>query len=128
MSPEKAAMSKISQIEISFPLGVELTNDDQRALIAIASRICDRYEAENPSRVMWPFGVGQKMLADPVKLSDDEPIPFDDNCFQITCSERENYDWLCAKCGHKQGDHKECIVNPPAGACDFEPKPKPESK
>jgi len=85
-------MSKITGIEISFPVGVELTNKDMQALDRLLTRVCDRYEEANPKRVMWPFGQGSKMLKNPLMLSDDEPIPFDDNVYAVEMAERERYD------------------------------------
>jgi len=112
-------------IEINFPVPVELTGDDQRILQAIAAEICERYETAHPERVMWPAGMGSKITENLLKLSDDEPIPFDDSVFAIDCAERENYDWLCEKCGIAQGDHAHCIIDPPAGDCEFAPAAGP---
>lgn len=106
-------------IEIGFPEDVEITSEDQQKLVSLVGDICRRWQEAHPGRVMWPFGIGLKMLANPMMLSDDEPIPFDENTFSIECSERADYEWTCTKCGHPQGDHKDCITEPPAGACDF---------
>ena len=46
------------RIEINFPTPVELTNDDQRVLDAVATEICRRWERAHPGRVMWPAGFG----------------------------------------------------------------------
>jgi len=82
-------MSKIHKIEITFPVEVELTDDDLRIIGAALDGIASRYEIANPSRVMWSFGQGSKMLANPLMLSDDEPIPFDDSVYNIEMAERE---------------------------------------
>ena len=111
---------KINEISISFPVGVSLTREDEIALHDVAVAICARYKAANPDRTMWPAGVGSRPL-NIMTCGDDEPLEFDDNCFSIDCSERENYDWPCAKCGHVQGDHKSLILNPPAGECEYAP-------
>lgn len=116
-------MKRIACIEITFPEFVELSEDDQRDLVELISRICDRYETANAGRVMWPFDIGFKMLANPMMLSDDEPIPFDESTFSIECSERADYNWPCAKCGKLQGDHQYHMIDPPAGDCEFEPQP-----
>lgn len=121
-------MKRIVCIEIGFPEAVEVSDDDQQALVELVSRICDRYEASHVGRVMWPFGVGYKMLANPMMLSDDDPIPFDESTFSIECSERADYEWPCAKCGKPQGDHQGHIVDPPAGACEFEPQSREIAK
>lgn len=117
-------MSAIRRIEINFPHPVELTNDQQRRLDAIAGEMCKTYEALHPGRVMWPFGCGFKITYMPMTREDEEArgIEFDDDTFEISCSEREDYKWPCAKCGIEQGDHKGCIADPPAGDCEFEPK------
>lgn len=113
-------MSGFRAIEISFPSAVELTNADQQALVSLISEICRRYEANRPGRVMWPFGIGMKLLTNLMAHSDDEPLEFDEGVFSIECSEREDYDWKCAKCGRPQGDHSHCYMpDPPAGDCEF---------
>lgn len=75
------------QIKITFPVGIELTREDQYGLIELAGRICKRYEAQNPDRVMWPAGIG----AEPVDIWGDEP-KFDDSVFSIDVAERERYE------------------------------------
>ena len=69
-----------------------------------------------------PTTCGSKMLANPMMLSDDEPIPFDNSVYSIEIAERENYDWPCGKCGHPQGDHAGMILDPPAGDCEYAPR------
>ena len=118
-------MSQIRRIEINFPEPVELTEDHQRRLDDIAAELCRTYEAMHPGRVMWPFGQGFKITYMPMTREEElagRHIEFDEDTFEIQCSEREDYKWPCAKCGHEQGDHKGCIIDPPAGDCDFEPK------
>lgn len=75
------------QIKITFPVGVELSKRDQEDLIDLAGRICKRYEAQHPDRVMWPAGVG----AEPVDIWSDEPR-FDDSVFCVDVAERERYE------------------------------------
>lgn len=84
-------MTRIHKLEISFPVEVEVENQDLILLARAAKRICARYEGSNPTRVMWPFGQGAKMLANPLMLSDDEPIPFDDSVYNIEVAERERH-------------------------------------
>lgn len=110
---------KIHSIEIHFPEPVDMTPEDANGILAIVSAMTDRYGATHPGRVMWVFGVGQKMLSNPYMMADDEPMQFDEGCFEITCSERADYKWPCAKCGKPQGDHKGHITEPPAGDCEF---------
>lgn len=114
----------ISAIEISFPVPIELTNEDQHMLVAAINNICNSYNANHPDRVMWPFGIGFKMTFMPMTAEEEKQrgMEFDENTFQIECAERENYDCLCTKCGLVQGDHKHCITLPPAGECEFSSK------
>jgi len=112
-------MKQLSCIEITFPEPVEFTQQDQSDLLALVTRITDRYCATHPGRTMWAFGVGQKMLSNPFLTGDDQPLEFDARVFSIECSERADYQWPCTKCGKPQGDHKGHIVSPPAGDCDF---------
>lgn len=81
----------IRAIEIGFGEPVELLQEDQVALVDIASKICERYERANPDRAMWPAGVGQKMLTNPFMVDDDHPMEYDESVFQIDCAERESY-------------------------------------
>lgn len=121
-------MAKILRIEVDFPVGIDLADEDCRDLDALLTRICARYRAANPDRVMWPFGCGAKMLVNPLKLSDDEPIPFDDSVYAVKVAERENYDWPCARCGLKQIDHGGGpFIDAKAGDCAYEPAPAPEN-
>ena len=85
-------MAKIVQIEISFPVGIEIERERLWELDEVLTKICRDYEAKNPGRIMWPFGHGAKMLVHPMKLSDDEPIPFDDSVYSIEIAEREAYE------------------------------------
>lgn len=117
-------MKGIRSIEVTFSALVELTQQDQQDIVAILSRICNRYESENPHRVMWPFGIGMKMTVNPLMLSDDEPIPFDDEVFSVECAERANYDWPCEACGKKQDEHNHLTVDPAAGKCEYKPASK----
>lgn len=112
-------MGRIS-IQIDFPCEVEISDLRFQALVAVVDAICKDYEAAHVGRVMWPSGMGSLMTVNPMALSDDEAIPFDDSVLSISVSERADYDCLCTKCGKPQGDHKEHILNPPAGNCEFE--------
>lgn len=117
-------MKGLTQLQISFPMAVQVSDDDLRVLSALADEICRRHERANPGRVMWPFGQGYKMLCHPIAIPDGEPIPFDENVYEVECSERADWAWPCAKCGIEQGEHQGHILEPKAGACDFEPAKK----
>lgn len=82
----------ISAIEVSFAEPVHITDDQQRRLHDLISEICDGYRAAHPDRTMWLFGYGSKMMCNPMWISDDEPIPFDDAVLSIECAERERYE------------------------------------
>ena len=53
---------KIQKIEIEFPLPVELPPGFTSALSEFINLVCEKYEAEHPTRVMWPAGHGAKPL------------------------------------------------------------------
>jgi hypothetical protein len=74
-------------IKITFPVGVEITREDQDKLFDLTESICKRYEAVNPDRVMWPAGFG----AEPVDIWGDQP-KFDDSVYSIEVAERERYE------------------------------------
>ena len=82
-------MVKITRIEAIFPVPVELNQEQQQALDKVLGEICAAYVKANPDRVMWVFGVGSKMLGNPLMFSDDEPISFDDSVFHFEIAERE---------------------------------------
>ena len=110
----------IYKIEITFPVSVDVRDKRFQEIVQQVGLICKDYEEVHPGRVMWTFGCGYKMLINPLALSDDQAIPFDENCLEITCAEREDYDFVCTKCGKPQGDHANCYwPNPPAGDCEF---------
>lgn len=79
-------MEKIHKIEISFPLPVELPDDFGMELDKLVNTVCKKYEKEHPGRVMWLAGHGAKILW----RGPEEP-DFDENIYQITVAEREDY-------------------------------------
>ena len=85
-------MKDIFKIEISFPIGVEITSEQQQELDKVISSICDVYNKQNPKRIMWPFGQGYKLLSNLFTLDDSEPMEFDLHCYQIEVSEREAHE------------------------------------
>lgn len=89
----------ISAIEITFAEPVEVTRAQQILLQDIVSDVCKAYCAAHPDRVMWLFGFGSKLTANPMWISDDEPLPFDDSILSLECAERERYDTERAKGG-----------------------------
>lgn len=123
-------MDNLSAIEVNFDTPVDLERVTQRALMSIINAICTNYTTQHPGRVMWPFGVGFKPTYMPMTQEKEQErgMEFDTSVFHIQCSEREDYEWLCFKCGLKQGDHRSCMAGPVlAGDCDFEPRAAPAS-
>lgn len=116
------------EISITFPTKVDLSKDDYRVLHDLLDRICKRYEAENPGRVMWAGEWGGLCTSMPITAEDERngvPLTFDMDILHVGVNERADYRWPCAKCGHEQGNHKDFILRPPAGDCDFAPGCKP---
>lgn len=118
---------KIRRIQIDFPEAVTLAGEQQQKLVEIVTEITEAYERNHPARTMWPFGIGFLPTFIPMTREQEEQrgIEFDESVFAIEVYERADYAWPCRKCGLTQGDHKGHIVDPPAGACDFEPASKP---
>lgn len=94
--------NKITRIEISFGAAVALPDGWERALDGLIGMVCEQYQRENPTRVMWPAGAGSKpqwSQADAAFLgvaatsdapADGEPT-FDDSVYFVDCAEREDY-------------------------------------
>jgi len=95
-------MSKITSIEINFPVPVELPAGFEGALSALVAMVCEKYKAEHHGRTMWPAGSGAKPCwsrRDAAFLG-EKPGPnaphsgeptFDDSIFVIEVAEREDY-------------------------------------
>lgn len=97
---------KFQTIEITFPVPVEAPDGFFHVLDSLVDMICKKYEADNPTRVMWPAGAGSKPIfsdhdtaflgikqttsGDDVPVKGEEPI-FDNSVYQISVSEREDY-------------------------------------
>lgn len=111
-------------IEVYFPVGVNIPDSIFQAIVEDVGAICDEYKRHHPGRVMWPAGMGSKITYIPMTREEElagKHMEFDSSVLSIECCEREDYEWKCKKCGMEQGDHKGCIVDPPAKDCDFEP-------
>ena len=78
-------MSKIQKIEITFPTEIELPDGFEQALSALVGIACEKYQKENPTRVMWTAGHGSK----PMWNEPNEP-EFDDSVYVIDVAERED--------------------------------------
>jgi hypothetical protein len=71
-------------IEITFPVPVEFPEGFFQVLDRLVNMVCEKYEAENPTRTMWPCGHGSK----PIWREPEEPL-FDESVYQISVSERK---------------------------------------
>jgi hypothetical protein len=119
------------EIIVTFPVPVELSREEESALDALLRTVCKRYEAANPGRVMWAAGWGGLCTSMPITAEDERngvPLAFDMSVLHVEVAERADYRWPCAKCGMEQGDHRDHILNPPAGDCEFEAAPPPPSQ
>lgn len=82
-------MSKITRIEIGFPVAVEVTEEAQRFLDEALTAICEDYEMDHTDRVMWVFGVGG---TPPPGFMFDEPVgDWDMSVLNFEIMERERY-------------------------------------
>ena len=82
-------MNMITKIEILFPTPAPLRGSAERALDAIASAVCEDYQAAHPDRVMWPSAIGAPPTA--AFFADAPGEQFESGVFQIACSEREDF-------------------------------------
>lgn len=102
---EDTSSVEILDLEVTFPFQVRVSESELRTLQMIASAVCDRYNRDNPGRVMWPSGCGfppsfsrfdAAFLGGRVRVDEDlqrgEEPTFDQYSFQVQCSEREVYD------------------------------------
>lgn len=80
----------IRQIQVTFPCPVELPAKWVEQFVEAVDQICKNYERQNPSRVMWPFGVGSKPLYNWHAIADGEQ-EFDSSTLHIEVAEREDY-------------------------------------
>lgn len=81
----------LGDVEITFPVSVDLPDGWDRVLVDLVDMACKHWQSQNPTMVMWPAGIGSKMLTNPYAMSDDEPMKFDDSIFAVDCSAREDY-------------------------------------
>ena len=77
-------MTKRSKIEIIFPVPVEFPPGFEQTLDCLINMVCKNYELNNPTRVMWPGGMGDK----PTWNEPEEPT-FDSSVYCIEVSERK---------------------------------------
>lgn len=84
-------MGKVSKIEITFPIPVDLKGADQ-AIYQIVQQICDGNQPKGT--VMWPAGVGCKITYMPMTAEEEKyrGIEFDEDIFVINCTIRDEID------------------------------------
>lgn len=112
------------RIEINFPVSVYISDRSFHRIVETISEVCDDYENRHPGRTMWPAGMGSKITYMPMTREEEKAgrhMEFAKDVLCVDVAEREDYSWPCKKCNKEQGDHKHCLINPPAGDCDFEP-------
>jgi ssDNA-binding Zn-finger/Zn-ribbon topoisomerase 1 len=83
---------KTYEFRLRFPVPVEISREAHSLLVDAADLICGDYEKANPKQIMWPSTFGALMTVNPLALSDNEPIPFDDSIEVIECTERERFE------------------------------------
>jgi hypothetical protein len=92
----------VHRVEIDFPKTVPLPKDWEYKLHLLVDEVCEKYEKENPDRVMWPAGYGSKVNwskmdaaflgRTPAPDAPDSGEPtHDDDTYEISVSERERY-------------------------------------
>jgi hypothetical protein len=96
-------MHQLQKLEISFPCTVDVPEEIIREIDALVGKVCELYEAQNPTRIMWPAGHGWKINwsrmdaaflgrpAEPNAKESGEP-DYDDSIYEISVSEREAYE------------------------------------
>ena len=82
----KSEVSKVSQITISFGEPVNLPDGFERALDGFIGMVCEQYQRENPTRVMWPSGHGHQP-----QWRGGEIVGFDLSTYSIECTERDDF-------------------------------------
>lgn len=73
------------KIEIVFPVGIDFPDGFEQALDSLINMVCEQYQRENPTQVMWTSGHGSM----PIWNEPHEPT-FDDSVYQIEVAERED--------------------------------------
>jgi len=83
----------ISKIEIDFRVPVETPKGWGQKLDSLIREVCDKYDQENPGRVMWPFGHGFKCTYMPMTAEEEKHrgSEYDDSIYHVEVAEREDY-------------------------------------
>jgi hypothetical protein len=90
-APVKSEPDKqlISRIEVGFPVPVEISGNWYKEFDKLLGEICSHYEATHPREVMWVFGMGSRMISNPMI---DGPLKFDDSVYSVEIACRERFE------------------------------------
>lgn len=75
----------IKEIRITFPAPVDFPDGFENVLSTLISMVCEKYERDNPERVMWPAGQGFKPI-----VSMGDITGFQEHIYSIDCEEGED--------------------------------------
>mgnify|MGYP003471889232 FL=1 len=75
----------IKSIEITFAAPVEFPDGFEQALSMFIGMICEKYQRDNPERVMWPSGHGSRPI-----WSMGDIAGYEEEVYSIDCAERED--------------------------------------
>lgn len=78
---------RIRSISIQFPVEVDVSSEEAHILHRLVSSICDRWEQDNPTQVLWPCGTGFSP-----KWEMGDIVGFDESAYSIDCSTRDAYE------------------------------------
>lgn len=82
-------MKDTVQINVTFPVAVEISAARQRQLDEAIGAICSDYEAAHPERIMWPAGIGG--LPPPGWMFDEPKGEWDMSVLWIDVAARDRY-------------------------------------
>jgi hypothetical protein len=80
---------QIRRIEVNFPTPVTLPPGWDETFSSLVNMICEQYEADNPTRTMWPAGHGAKVLWDEPREPGLDPEVYCIDVAEQEASERE---------------------------------------
>lgn len=75
----------ITEINITFPVPVNLPDGFGCVLSSLVGMVCEKYERENPERIMWAASHGFKPI---FKMGNI--VEFQQHIYSIECEERED--------------------------------------
>ena len=75
----------IKSVTITFPVPVEFPDGWEHVLSTLVSMVCEKYQRDNPERVMWAAGHGSRPI-----MRMGEFGGFEVDAYSIDCEERED--------------------------------------